>query len=76
VFCHEDNITRSDHKFFPPTGMASFWNSVTGAVELTGDLAEVTEDKTNVTTKLYDSEHKKQRCMCAKVSHFFPNNNF
>jgi len=47
--------------------MASFWNSVKGAIELADDVAELKEDKTNLTTKLYEGDHKKQRCMCAKV---------
>jgi hypothetical protein len=48
--------------------VASFWNAVTGALELVDDVAGVKDEKTNLTTKLYDSNAKKQRCLCSKVS--------
>jgi hypothetical protein len=38
-----------------------------GAVELTEDLTEIKEDKTNLTTRLYEHQGKKQRCLCKKV---------
>lgn len=50
---------RSDHKFQTPTGMASFWTSNSGAVELLDDVHDIKEDKTNITSKLINESHKK-----------------
>jgi hypothetical protein len=47
--------------------MASFWNANTAAVEVLDDVADIKEDNTNVTSKLLETDHKKQRCVCAKV---------
>jgi len=56
----------SDHKFFPPTGTASFWTSITGAVKLHDDVENIKTDNENLTTKLYDNEQKEKRVVCSK----------
>ena len=61
------NINRSDHKFFPPTGMASFWTSMKDAVKFEDDVETVKTDNENLTSQLYDNDQKEKRIVCGKV---------
>jgi len=65
VVC-SNTLFLSDHKYQPPTGIASFWTSVKGAVKLTDDIEEVKADNVNLTTKFYDNDQKDKRVCCSK----------
>jgi len=65
VVC-SNTLFLSNHKYHPPTGIASFWSSVRGAVKLTDDIEDIKTDNVNLTTKLYDNEKKSKRVCCAK----------
>lgn len=57
----------SEHKFFPPTGMASFWTHLPKSVEIVSDVADVKENNENITDFRYLEQKEKQRCVCAHV---------
>jgi len=60
-------LFKSDHKFQPPTGMASFWNHNSHAVELIDDIGEVKEDKVNIhPSNEMNSKSEKRRVCCNK----------
>lgn len=64
----ENNYHRSEHKFFPPTGIASFWDTVKNTVTFAKDVRNVTTDNENLTSKEYDNDKKDKRVVCRKVS--------
>jgi len=66
-----NKFDRSEHKFFPPTGMASFWTHISKAVETVADDGEVHENFENIIDKKQTEAIKKQRCVCAKVFIYF-----
>lgn len=59
---------RSDHQFFPPTGMASFWNNIGKSVETIDDLQGVKEDRENLIVEKYTQTDASMRVCCNKVS--------
>eukprot|EP01016_Furgasonia_blochmanni_P005321 TRINITY_DN1206_c0_g2_i7.p1 TRINITY_DN1206_c0_g2~~TRINITY_DN1206_c0_g2_i7.p1 ORF type:complete len:264 (+),score=61.41 TRINITY_DN1206_c0_g2_i7:64-855(+) len=66
----ETKLFSSDHKFFPPTGMASFWHHIENNVETVDDTGDSKEDNTNLVIGKYAKEEarpkEKQRAICRK----------
>lgn len=61
-------MIRSEHKFFPPTGIASFWTHIPNTIEIIEDVDGVTENLHNIISIKYNNTNeKKQRCQCAAV---------
>ena len=59
--------SRSEHKFFPPTGMASFWTHLPKSLEILDDVTDVKENFDNINEPKYKENTQKQRCVCSQV---------